>query len=377
VYETVAFIDRELTSPSGSFYSAIDADSEGKEGAFYVWKKDELEALLGEKARVLYAFYDITEEGNWEHGTNVLHQFKSNNEVAAVLNLPGQEVEESLQKSKQVLFEARSKRQRPITDDKILTSWNALMVSGLVDAYRTFEENAFLEKALKAAAYLKVNCVKANGQVLRMARKNNDIPGFLDDYGLLAQACIDLYQATFDESWLQLASQITAYAIRHFRDENTGMFFYSDLETGGTITNKTEISDNVIPASNSVMAQVLNQLYLYFDKEEYRTMAERMLKNVTSLFRQQPVYFSNWGRLLCDLFYQPPEMVFTGREAKILRQKFDKAFVYGLVAGSETESELPLLKHRVRDGKSLIYVCRNRVCKMPVESVTEAIALSG
>lgn len=373
VYESLAFIEKELTSPEGTFYSAIDADSEGEEGTFYVWTKAEIDAALKENSEVFNAFYGITENGNWEHGNNVLHQHKFIQAVALEFDLTETEVQQILNYSKEILFNIRKKRERPITDDKVLTSWNALCISAYANAYRTFGEEAFLEKALRAAIYFRENSVSAKGEVLRMVRKGSNIPGFLDDYSLLAQAFIDLYQATFDEKWLNLSLHITAYTIQHFYDESSHMFFYSSLEEGGTISNKFETSDNVIPASNSVLAKVLQQLGLYFDEEDYTKKAEQMLKNMIPQLDQNTAFHSNWANLLCQFVYQPPEVVFTGTDALGLRRAFDENFVYALTAGSEFESQMPLLKHRVLDNKSLIYVCRNRVCKLPVKTVEEAM----
>ena len=373
VYESLAFIDRELTSPDGTFYSSIDADSEGEEGTFYIWKKEEIDNALGDGALVFDAFYGISKQGNWEHGNNVLHQLSTIQKIAKKFDLTETQVLQSLEKSKKILFKTRAKRERPITDDKVLTSWNALAISAYVNAFRTFGENAFLEKAKQAANFIKINSVTDEGEVLRMVRENENIPGFLDDYSLLAQAFIDLYQATFDEEWLFVSQKIIDYSILHFYDINTGMFFYSALEEGGTITRKTEISDNVIPASNSVMAMVLAQLYFYFDRNDYLEKSEKMLNNVVTQMEQYANYYSNWASLLCNFVYQPPEVVFTGKKANELRHEFDTHFIYTLVAGSEKTSTMPLLENRVTKGESLIYVCRNKVCKLPVKGVEEAV----
>jgi uncharacterized protein YyaL (SSP411 family) len=335
-------------------------------------KKAEIDDLLGGDAPVFNAFFGITEEGNWEQGNNVLHQHKTAMEVAEQYGISASSVVEILNKSKPILFDYRAKRERPITDDKVLTSWNALTISALAAACRTFDEPSFLERAEKAGAYLREHCVDADGKVYRMVRPGANIPGFLDDYSLLAQAFVDLYQATFDEQWLAAAKKITVYAMQHFFDGNTGMFFYADPEEGGTITNKTETSDNVIPSSNSVMAKVLYLLSYYFGQREYLEKSDRMLNNVVQRLEQHPRYYANWGLLLCDFVFNPPEVVFTGKAAQNLRQEFDRLYLYALVAGSENPSDMPLLKQRVTQ-ESLIYVCRNNVCKLPVKTLEEAI----
>ena len=374
VYESIAFIERELLSQNGGFFSAIDADSEGEEGAFYVWSKQEVDKLLTEKSALFIAFYGITETGNWDDGKNIIHQHKTINEVAKEFGLSKEEALKALSDSRSILFQARNKRVRPITDDKALTSWNALTISALTKAYRTFSKKSFLNLALNAVTYLQQNSVTDEGKVFRMVRRDQtNIPGFLDDYGLLGQAFIDLYQATFDEKWLMKSKLITDYAIQHLYNAETGMFNYSALQEGGTISNKTEISDNVIPSSNSVIARVLYNLGIYFGNNDYIGFAEKMLNNLTSNIEEHANYYSNWAMLLCDMVYQKPEVVFTGKDAIKLRQEFDSNFLYVLVAGSKRQSKLPLLKNRIKDGQSLIYVCQNRVCKLPASTVKEAL----
>ena len=374
VYESVAFIERELLSADGAFFSAIDADSEGEEGTFYVWSKQEIDSLLGDRATIFNAFYGISENGNWEDGKNVIHQHILISELAEAFNVSKTKADEIISECKSILFNAREERIRPITDDKVLTSWNALTISALSKAYRTFNETRFLEIALSAANYLREKCVTDEGNVYRMMRKDHsNIPGFLDDYALLAQAYIDLYQATFDERWLMLARQITNYAHDHFYNEQTGMYFYSALDEGATISNKTEISDNVIPSSNSVMANVLHRLGVYFENDDYLKIAEFMLNNTLTQIESHASYYSNWALLLSDIIYKAPEVVFSGENAHNLRKEFDQHFTYSLLAGSETESNLPLLVNRWSENKTMIYVCRNRICKLPVKSVMEAI----
>ncbi len=373
VYQTLAFMERELASVDGTFYASIDADSEGEEGAFYVWTRAETEETLKDDAPLFTAFYGMTEQGNWEQGKNILHRFQTVEQLAKDFQLSEEEVRQSLEISRNKMFAQRARRERPLTDTKVLTAWNALAISAFTDAYRAFGEKAFLEKALRAANHFKSRCVGSDGMVWRMLRKNGNIPGFLDDYSLLAMAFIDLYQASFDEEWLKLSLRITQYGLQHFYDESSGMFFYANLEEGVSVSRKFELSDNVIPSSNSVMARVMLALGIYFGREDYTGKVRKMLNNVLTQIESQLSFSSGWGSLFCDFVFAVPEVVFTGTEAESLRTTFDKNFVYALVAGSKTASDLPLLSGRVVPGQSLIYVCRNRVCKLPVKSVGEAL----
>ncbi|HEY9114792.1 MAG TPA: thioredoxin domain-containing protein [Bacteroidales bacterium] len=374
VYETLSFLERELYSPEDAFYSSIDADSEGEEGLFYVWNKKEIVELLGENADLFESFYNITDTGNWENGKNILYSNQAIIELANMYEISVAETEKSLEDSKKTLSKARKKRVRPITDDKILTSWNALAITAYVDAYRVFGEKRFLEIALKTANFIKNNRINEEGKVLRITKKEgSSLNGFLDDYSFLAASFIDLYQATFDEKWLLLAEKITQYAITNFYDSKSGMFQFTELSDKEIIFPKTEISDNVIPSSNSSMAKVLNSLSLYFENEDFERKSSIMLNTVLPQMERNGAYFSNWGILLCNQVFQPREVVFCGNKAHEFRKEFDKLFQVSLIAGSESYSDMPLLENRFVEGKTYIYVCMGRACKLPVQSVKEAL----
>lgn len=374
VYETLAFMEREMLSPDGGFYSSIDADSEGEEGLFYVWNKKELDDLLGADAELVDYYFSVTEQGNWEDGKNILFSTQSIPETANHFGITESEVENSIAKSGKILFEARSKRIRPMTDDKILTSWNALAISAFTNAYRVFGERKFLETALQTANFIKNNRIDNEGKVLRMTKKEGaSLNGFLDDYSFLAASFIDLYQATFDEQWLLLARKMTNYAVANFYDTESGMFQFTELADKEIIFPKTEIADNVIPSSNSVMANVLNTLSIYFEDEDFELKATKMLITVLPQMKPNGAYFSNWGILLCSRAFQTREVVFCGKNAEELRKDFDQNFQVSLVAGSQTYSDMPLLENRFVDGKTYIYVCVGKSCKLPVQNVKEAL----
>lgn len=374
VYETLSFMERELYSPDGGFYSSIDADSEGEEGLFYVWNKNEVDELLGENAAVFESYYNINETGNWEKGKNILFTNSSFIEIADSLGITIEEIEKSIAESKIILFKARDKRSRPMTDDKVLTSWNALAISAFIDAYRVFGEKHFLDIALKSANYIKNNRVSTDGKVLRINKKDGSyLNGFLDDYSFLAASFIDLYQATFDEQWLLLADKITNYAVTNFYDNKSGMFLFTPLSDKEIIFPKTEVSDNVIPSSNSSMANVLNALSIYFNNEEFEQKSTQMIKTVLPQMEKNGAYFSNWGILLCNRIFLTREVVFCGNKALELRKEFDAHFQVSLVAGSETYSDMPLLENRFVEGKTYIYVCVGKACKLPAQTVKEAL----
>ncbi len=376
VYQTVGFLKRELLSPEGGFYASLDADSDGDEGNFYVWTKKETDSLSGYDASLFDAYYSITATGNWEAGKNVLFVQKELKKVATTFNLTQQEAAEKLAVARRKLFDARSHRPRPKTDTKILTSWDALTISGLLSAYGAFDDSGFLEMAENTGNFIRTKRMEADGKLWRDQRnKKEKVPAFLDDYAFTAQAFFDLYRYTFDERWLLSAHQVIRYAQLHFYDKATGMFWYAAGEEGPAIQPKTEITDNVIPSSNSAMALVLAQAGVFFENDSYSETARNMMEKVYPALLKNLPYYSNWALLLNRYLYPSQEVVFAGKNALKLNREFGQYYTTALVAGSTGKSETPLLKDRFIPGKTLIYVCENKTCKLPVTTVKEALLL--
>ncbi|RMG19628.1 MAG: thioredoxin domain-containing protein [Bacteroidetes bacterium] len=376
VYETLAFVEREMSSPEGGFYSSLDADSEGIEGKFYVWSLEEIRELLGEDAPLFMAWFNVSEKGNWEHG-NILHITKEEEEICREFGLSKAEFEEKIAQSKAILLQARNKRIRPGLDDKVLTSWNALMLKGYVDAYRAFGEQKFLEVARKNAAFLIQN-MKQPDQHLNRSYKDgkSTVNGFLDDYAFLIEAFVNLYQATFEEKWLFEADELMQYVLEHFSDEETQLFFYSSKHHDPLISTPVEISDNVIPASNSAMAKDLIYLGTYLYKDDYLQRAEKMTQKVLGNIREQPGYYANWAMVLTHFLYPPYEVAIVGEKASRIRQQFDQYFLPdAFFLGGRQEGRLQLLANKAVEGKTMIYVCQNKACKLPQTEVPAALAM--
>jgi len=230
VEETLEYIKREMTNSEGGFYSSLDADTEGEEGKFYVWKKPEIDSLLNDKnlSDIFCEYYQVHKKGNWEHGNNVIYRKKSDEEVAKDYGISTTDLQSKLKKAKTILFNAREKRTRPGLDDKVLTSWNALMLKGYVDAYKALGDEEYLATALKNANFLSKNMLQSDNRLNRNYKDGKSvINAFLDDYALLTDAFIGLYQVTFDEQWLNKAKDLTQYAVEHFYDDKSEMFFYT------------------------------------------------------------------------------------------------------------------------------------------------------
>lgn len=375
VYETIDFVKRELTSPDDGFYSSLDADSEGKEGKFYVWRKEEIQNILGNDAALFCDYFGITESGNWESGENIPDINMCEKNIEKKYDLTQNQLIHKINSLKNIVFEQRTKRIRPNTDDKILTSWNALMAKGLIDAYRTFGDKNFLSFAQKNIDFLLKNIETKEGGLYRNYKNGTaTIPAFLDDYAFLINALINFYQVSFDEKYLQKAYSLTRYTEEHFFDKATGMFFYTDDQYSNLIARKMEVSDNVIPSSNSEMAKNILLLGLYFENKTYEDQSVQMIKNVAGDIQKTPGYYCNWAQVMALEVHPPYEAAIVGNNwASKLAQLQKKYLPNTIYLGGYNEGTLPLLENKLVKDKTMIYVCENKTCQRPVEEVAEAL----
>jgi uncharacterized protein YyaL (SSP411 family) len=377
VGQTISFAERELMNKDGGFYASIDADSEHEEGKFYIWTKLELECVLdSDTADLVLLFYQITSKGNWEKGKNILHYMVDKATFAAENGMSVNALNAILQKANNTLLKHRNLRIRPATDDKILTSWNAMMISGYVDAFKALGNIHYLEGALRTARFIEVNMLKENGLLYRVYNDGKvTTEAFLDDYALLADAYISLYEVTFDIRWLHLSQLLVAYVWDHFSDTASQLFFYTSDQAEHLIARKHEISDNVIPASNSVLAHVLYKLGILIEKADYTQAAEKMVFKIRPQIAQQGVYCANWAMLLGKLIYPANEVAILGENAVQLNHELQKAYLPSTIFEGGTDENLPLLQDRLIDNKTVIYVCENKTCNLPVYSVDDAMKL--
>ncbi|MEO8854303.1 MAG: glycoside hydrolase family 88 protein, partial [Ginsengibacter sp.] len=374
VYETIDFIKHELISLEGGFYSSLDADSEGKEGKFYIWKKEEIKKILGKDAPIFCDYFGITETGNWEEGENIPDIRLGEKNVGEKYGLTEKDLEKKIDVLKKLVFEARAKRIRPGTDDKILTSWNALMVTGLTDAYRAFGDKEFLSLAQKTLDFLLNNMETKEGGLNRNYKNGHaNIPAFLDDYAFTINALIRFYQVSFDEKYLSKAKELTDYTIDHFFDKTSGLFFYTDDQYSDLIARKMEVSDNVIPSSNSEMAKNILILGLFFENKDFENKSLQMVKNVADDIQKTPGYYSNWAQVMALEIHSPFEVAIVGNDwQQKLSQMQIKYLPNAIFLGGNSEGDLPLLESKLQPGKTMIYVCENKTCQRPVEEVEEA-----
>lgn len=376
VYESLEFIERELTSPEYGFYSALDADSEGVEGKFYTFNKDEIKAILKEDEDLFSIYYQVTDDGNWEEeGTNILMRSSEDSELASKLGISEKELTDKISKAKKKLLAARATRIRPGLDNKILASWNGMMLKAYTDAYRVFGEPEFLRKAKLSAVFIQDELMHGN-EIIRVYNSNDSLDewsgAFLDDYAFVIDGLIGLYEASFEESYLYKAKQLADYTISDFQDQDNGMFFYTPKSAERLIARKQEIMDNVIPSSNSVMANNLNKLGHLFDEQNYLKISMNMLRNVHPQIKSYGSAYSNWTILLLNNVFGIYEIAITGNEAEEKRKEIEKYYIPNKILLGGTSGTLPLLSDKLA-AETKIYVCRNKTCLLPVREAIDAI----
>ena len=380
VFETLDYIAREMTTPEGAFYSSLDADSKSEtgeleEGAYYIYTKEELQDILKADFDLFKEYYNINSFGKWEDNHYVLIRDKSDIEISEKNGITIEVLNEKKKKWKKTLLNYRNKRDKPRLDDKTLTSWNGLMLKGYVDAYKAFQQPKHLDAALKNANFIKNNLLQKNGALYRTYKNGkSSINGYLEDYASVIEAYIDLYEVTMDEQWLTLSKQLTDYTFTNFFDSDKSMFYFTSKEDPALVARTFEYRDNVIAASNSIMAKNLYKLSHYYDETNYANTARQMLKNVTKEMEQYPSGFSNWLDLLENYQDNYFEIVVVGKNASEKINEINQYYIPNkLVAGSTKGGNSPLLEGRYVEGETLIYVCVNNACKLPVRETNKAI----
>ena len=375
ITETISFVERNLSSPYGGYYSSLNADTEDGEGEFYTWKEPDFKKIAGTD-NLLAEYFNVSPTGNWNKGNNILFANYSPEEFAALKNQTPDQFISLLNKTKKVLLEERNKRKRPAADTKILTGWNAMMIKAYSDAYIATGTEDYLAKAIIIAKFLEKNLLGNDGSLRRNFKDGKtSINGFLDDYAWTAYAFIKLYSVSFDTNWVTLAKQITEHAIKNFYGKDAGLFYYTAANDSKLIVRKMEINDEAIPSSNSIMANLLYSLGVIYDDSSYNNISKRMLSSTLSQVELFPVYHAQWCSL-AGLFSQGSyEVMVMGKDAIAKNKELQKKYLPDCVIMGETDKEdLPLLENKLTENKTLIYVCTNKVCKKPVENVSEALA---
>ena len=383
VYKIHEFINSEMKDAAGGFYSSLDADSKINEntyveGAYYAWSYSELKNLIKDDFNLFSDYYNINEYGYWkEEDKYVLINNISDEEFMSKHGLSTDNFNNKLSSWISILKEAKKDRKKPNLDYKIVTSWNGLMISGYVEAYKAFKDEKFLNEAVKSCEFIYSRLAKKdNGLYHNYVNGQIKINGYLEDYATVIQASLDLYEVTLDQKWINRALVLTEYVITNFSNKDSALFYFTSKKDEKLITRTTEFRDNVIPSSNSIMAKNLFKLYHYFDKQEYYDLSKKMALSVSSEFEIYPSGYTNWFDLIYNLKSNYYEIAIVGSNAITKVDDLNSFYLPNkLIIGSTTANDLPLLKNRFVDGKTLIYVCVNKACKMPTENLGESIKM--
>lgn len=379
IIKTLNFIEREFLNKDNGFFSALDADSLNKEnkleeGAFYVWTKPELQEIVKDDFEIFSHLFNVNEFGFWEHNNYVLIQNKALEDIASTFGLTEKELKNKKKNWEQLLFTIREKRAKPRLDDKSLTSWNAIMLKGYVDAYNALGDSKYLTIARNDAQFIIEKLWSSDG-FLYHSYKNGitKVEGFLEDYAFTIDAFISLYQATLQEDYLQQAKQLMDYCLDNFYDEKQEFFAFNSQQAAKLIAKHFEIEDNVMPASNSVMANNLYLLSILYDNTYYEKISLQMLHHVIPIMDYASAY-SNWLNLWLNLSEDNKEIAVCGENAVNEIQEINREYLPNIIlAGSTKKSALPFLKDRFIENKTLFYLCQNKTCSQPTENWSKVL----
>ncbi|HKK74043.1 MAG TPA: thioredoxin domain-containing protein [Saprospiraceae bacterium] len=378
IEQTIEWVEREMQHPEEGFYAALDADSEGEEGKFYVWHKKEIDQILEDDAPLFNYFYGVSEGGNWE-GKSILWQPHTWSEAATAFNLSEKELLEKLDQSRQKLLTVRSRRIRPGLDDKQLLSWNALMITAYAKCGQALGQSAYLERAEQKMSFLLKSLQRKDGTFAHSWKNGpSEQEAFLDDYAALIEALLTLFEVTQEKDYIRQAADLTASVRKHFLDEDTKMFYFTSVRQKDTVVRKKDLYDSAVPSGNATMCLNLWLLSRYLDKNEFREQAFTMLIQMREALVRFPTSFARWARCLTAQTFPGPEVAITGDDWPAKWQELQRAYWPNRVvmAAEKQEEEFPLLAERLaKDNETLIYVCKNYSCQLPVQSVARALTM--
>jgi uncharacterized protein YyaL (SSP411 family) len=377
------YIIRDMTDRDGGFYSSEDADSEGEEGKYYVWSPQEIVQILGEgEGRLFCEFYDITDSGNFEHGKSIINTPEALEVAAERSGKSVDELARILNGAKKKLFYARQERIRPGRDEKILTAWNAMMLTAFAEASNILGRDDYRQIAIRNADFLLGNLMR-NGRLLRTYKDGNSkLNAYLDDYAYLIEGLLAVYEATFDTKYFHEAKGLSDVMIEQFWDEAEGGFFFTSVDHEQLITRTKDYFDNATPSGNSVAAMALLKLWVLTQEHEYQKCAVSILRTMRQTLTRYP---SAFGYLLCALdFYlsEPKEIALVGgadsHEIRLFMEEIYGSFLPNKVVALVDPSNqniveaIRLLAGRTAvDGKPTAYVCRSYTCLAPATSPQE------
>lgn len=376
IEQTVEFISREWLSAEGGIYSALDADSEGVEGKYYVWQRKEIESVLKGDSATFCEFYDVTEKGNWEH-TNILNIKRPIDSFASQKGIAVEELETKLEAFRQALLNRRDTRIKPLLDDKILLSWNALMITACCKIYAALGNDHYKRMAVRCMDFIWQHLRKEG--IFYHTYKNGQArhPAFLDDYAYLIQALINLQEITSDPGYLHKARTLTQFVIDHFSEPGTGFFFFTHANQKDVIVRKKEVYDGATPSGNAIMALNLFYLAIVFDESSWRKRAIEMVQSLQQAIIRYPTSFGVWATLLQSVCYGIPEIALLGENIRQAHLEFMRIFIPFRVFQSATlsDKQFPLLDRKPYTTGPQFYLCKLYKCQIPVSETDELVQM--
>jgi len=379
IVQTLEFVERELRSKQGAFYSALDADTEGVEGKFYCWTIDEVHLLLKEDTNLAIDYFGLNERGYWEHDLYIPLRPESTLDLENRYQLSSEELTNKIKLIREKMFDARSKRISPGLDDKILCSWNALMLSAYLDAYAALGDEHYLQIAMEAANFIESHFLK-NNQLFHAAKIVQQdvlvsIPGFLEDYAFVIEAYISLFSLTTDERYYHIAWSLAQTVLKDFSNDDSPLFWFTSSQSESLISRKQEVQDNVIPSSNAVMSHNLLRLSRLNGDSSLSDRCSKMLQVMKADTEKSTPWYSRWARVFLEM-EKGTELVITGLESKIkLKSMLSEYLPFTTMAAAEENSSLALFSGRLDLESTQFFVCFSQSCQAPVNSEKEALVL--
>ena len=370
--ETLDWVLREMRHEDGGFYSSLDADSEGEEGKFYVWSANEIREALDSDADLFMRIYGVSDEGNWE-GKNILTLHLDPRGLAKQMGLEPDDIEARITSARTKLYEIRAKRIWPGLDDKVLTSWNGLMLAAFAEAGRTLGRSDYVDAAVANAEFIRKTMRRESGRLFRTWKAGSEAKynAYLEDYAYLAEGLLALYETTFDARWMDWARELTELMLERFLDEKNGGFFDTSDDHEELIHRPKDLQDNATPSGNAVAATVLSKLSLLNGNGDYWQLAERSVGMMSTFMKRYPTGFGQWLSAASFMLSEPREIALVGDEEelapllKVIRDEYRPFQV--VAAAKEGEAPLALLENRPKvDGTGTAYVCQSFVCQAPV-----------
>mgnify|MGYP006073342591 FL=1 len=373
VYKTFDFLQKRMENTEGGYFSAIDADNEQGEGRYYMFNVDEIKKAAGQDLSMILDYYQIELDKPIENSFYHLRKTNDFNIFLKKYSITNDQLVEKQQKWESQFEELKEKREFPLTDKKIITSWNAQMVSGLLNSFEAFGDKQFLNQAQRTFTFLRENLISGAELMHTFQANKAKMEANLEDYAFMIRAALGLYQNTGNVDYLEQADELTENAIKNF--ETTKNPFFTYTKNPVMFSEIISVNDNVIPSANAIMAENLWTLGHLLEKKEYSAKAKKMLDVMTSYFNEgRGSDYSQWAQLITKEAFSYKEVVIVGPEAQNVNQEIQQNYLPNVLFQiSNKPSELPLLKDRFFKKETLIYVCENKVCLRPSETVVDAL----